>query len=368
MSRFFLMIRQQLRSTLFPYTRLFRPYLTAGPRIFQGSSSMLAGSVIGVPGPVATTRPPWTWRLSTAVGGRYRPTLVRSSPSSGAMSTRSPTTIRRLGDSSGMGSSIHPRAPAGLAHGGNGDVDHVPRLTGPGAALLMRPCRSGSRGPHSSPFGRDNRHAKPDGSDGTMELDPPDRVGLDLGRPLLDRRLAGLRVPPGAQREFLLGGGGESAAAPLPHVRAGRRCVGHGGLPLHDPVPPRAQRPSADGPVDVVVGCRSDVLVLLGGHGALPPSARGLDLGIAQARRGAHLGNLEKRGHVAVYSARFDVAPAGRAVDRLHAAHFLVDDRGHDLHVHAASDDERAALGLDGLPGEPTGPRRAPVVDRKSVV
>src|SRR2546426_6709430 len=46
------------------------------------------------------------------------------------------------------------------------------------------------------------------------------------------------------------------------HVRAGRWCVGHGGLPLHDPVPPRAQRPSADGPVDVVVGCRSDVLVL----------------------------------------------------------------------------------------------------------
>src|SRR5213592_2602460 len=123
---------------------------------------MLAGSVIGVPGPVATTRPPWTWRLSTAVGGRYRPTLVRSSPSSGAMSTRSPTTIRRLGDSSGMGSSIHPRAPAGLARGGNGDVDHVPRLTGPGAALLMRPCRSGSRGPHS-PF-----H-----SEGTTDMQSP---------------------------------------------------------------------------------------------------------------------------------------------------------------------------------------------------
>src|SRR5947207_14148120 len=67
---------------------------------------MLAGSVIGVPGPVATTRPPCTGRVSTAVGGRYRPTLVRSSPSSGAMSTRSPTTIRRLGASSGMGSSI----------------------------------------------------------------------------------------------------------------------------------------------------------------------------------------------------------------------------------------------------------------------
>src|SRR5438309_12046515 len=31
---------------------------------------MLAGSVIGVPGPVATTRPPWTWRLSTAVESR----------------------------------------------------------------------------------------------------------------------------------------------------------------------------------------------------------------------------------------------------------------------------------------------------------
>src|SRR5438034_10346285 len=40
--------------------------------------------------------------------------------------------------------------------------------------------------------------------------------------------------------------------SPLSHVRAGRRCLGHGGLPLHDPVPPRAQRPSADGPVDVV--------------------------------------------------------------------------------------------------------------------
>src|SRR5437667_10162667 len=102
---------------------------------------MLAGSVIGVPGPVATTRPPWTWRLSTAAGGRYRPTLVRSSPSSGAMSTRSPTTLRRLGNSSGMGSIIHARATDGLAHGGYGDVDHVHRFTAPGAAPLGRPCR-----------------------------------------------------------------------------------------------------------------------------------------------------------------------------------------------------------------------------------
>src|SRR5881396_1295954 len=115
------------------------------------------------------------------------------------MSTRSPTTIRRLGDSSGMGSSIHGHGsweggrwglpkrlrpfvaqggPTDLPYGGKGDVDHVPRLTGPGAALLMRPCRSGSRGPHSSPFGRDNRHAKP----GAVELDPADRVGLDLGK------------------------------------------------------------------------------------------------------------------------------------------------------------------------------------------
>src|SRR6266545_1295704 len=30
-----------------------------------------------------------------------------------------------------------------------GDVDHVPRLTGPRASLLMRACRRGSRGPHS---------------------------------------------------------------------------------------------------------------------------------------------------------------------------------------------------------------------------
>src|SRR2546427_474427 len=69
---------------------------------------MLAGSVIGVPGPVAMMRPPCTWRPSSAVAGRFNPTLVRSSPSSGAMSTRSPTTMRRLGASSGMGNSIQP--------------------------------------------------------------------------------------------------------------------------------------------------------------------------------------------------------------------------------------------------------------------
>src|SRR6266699_6306362 len=132
---------------------------------------MLAGSVIGVPGPVATTRPPWTWRLSTAVGGRYRPTLVRSSPSSGAMSTRSPTTIRRLGDSSGMGSSIHPRASAGLAHGGNGDVDHVHRLTGLGAALLMRPCRRVSADAVPPFYRHEGTQTYAKRPDGAVELD-----------------------------------------------------------------------------------------------------------------------------------------------------------------------------------------------------
>src|SRR5213596_2399757 len=44
------------------------------------------------------------------------------------------------------------------------------------------------------------RHAKPDwrGSDGAVELDSADGMGLDLGRPVLDRRLAGARVPNGA--------------------------------------------------------------------------------------------------------------------------------------------------------------------------
>src|SRR5258708_7327002 len=190
---------------------------------------MLAGSVMGVPGPVATTRPPCTCRLSMAVGGRYRPTLVRSSPSSGARSTRSPTTIRRLGASSGMGSSIHRRGAASLAHGGKGDVDHVPRLTGPRAALLMRACRSGSRGPHSSSIRKGQRHAKPDrlGPDGAVELDPPDGMGLDLGRPVLDRRLAGARVPNGAVRGFLLADrrGGLACLLSCP----GARCGGLGG-------------------------------------------------------------------------------------------------------------------------------------------
>src|SRR5690348_5182087 len=136
---------------------------------------MLAGSVIGVPGPVARTRPPWTCRVSIAVGGRYRPTLVRSSPSSGAMSTRSPTTMRRLGDSSGIRTSIlHP-----LPRRRFGDVDHVHRLTGPGAALLMRPCRRVSADavpPFMRNEGTQTYAKRPDGA---VELDSADRVGLD---------------------------------------------------------------------------------------------------------------------------------------------------------------------------------------------
>src|ERR1041384_3263249 len=63
----------------------------------HGSSSNTAGSGIGSPGPVAMIVPSWTCWVSTAVAGRYSPTLVRSSPSSGAISTRSPATSSFLG-------------------------------------------------------------------------------------------------------------------------------------------------------------------------------------------------------------------------------------------------------------------------------
>src|SRR6266571_859886 len=324
---------------------------------------MLAGSVIGVPGPVATTRPPWTWRLSTAVGGRYRPTLVRSSPSSGAMSTRSPTTIRRLGDSSGMGSSIHPRAPAGLAHGGNGDVDHVHRLTGLGAALLMRPCRRGSRGPHSPSMRKGHRHANPDwrGPDGAVELDSPDGMGLDLERPDLDRRLAGARVPNGGLRGFLLADRREGLVALLPGDGARLGRLGHVVLALHHSVPFRS-RTLSGGAAHVLVGRSAHGVVLLVRPGTFPIGVRRFDLGSAPAWRRAILAHGEEPGYVALRDARFELAPAGSAVDRVRTALVLVRHRGHDLHLHAASDDERAALGLDGLPGERAGPRRAPVV------
>src|SRR2546422_936837 len=84
--------------------------------------------------------------------------------------------------------------------------------------------------------------------------------------------------------------------------------------------------------------------------------------GLLRLGVGVFLRGPEEPGHVALRHAGFEFAPAGGALDRLHAAAVLVRHRGHHLHVHAASDDERAALGLDGLPGEPAGPRRAPVV------
>src|SRR6266566_4553818 len=175
-------------------------YLTSALWILHGSSSMLAGSVIGVPGPVAMMRPPCTWRLSSAVGGRYSPTLVRSSPSSGEISTRSPTTIRRLGvSSSRMGNSIRLR---GKAVSPDCDADHRSRLTGRRRSLSMCPGRSGVRLRHRFPRPprpvptpvREHRHATAARhcADRAVELDSPDGVGLDLGGPVVDRRLAAL--------------------------------------------------------------------------------------------------------------------------------------------------------------------------------
>src|ERR1043166_7804537 len=62
----------------------------------QGSSLFTSRLGIGSPGPVATIVPPCTAWLSIAVGGRYKPTLVRSSPSSIRTRTRSPTTSSSL--------------------------------------------------------------------------------------------------------------------------------------------------------------------------------------------------------------------------------------------------------------------------------
>src|SRR5438093_12299407 len=56
------------------------------------------------------------------------------------------------------------------------------------------------RGRHSPLHPREGtRHAKPARHlpDSAVELDPPDRLGLDLCRPALDRRLAVTGVPSG---------------------------------------------------------------------------------------------------------------------------------------------------------------------------
>src|SRR5436190_3736516 len=238
----------------------------------------------------------------------------------------------------------------------------------------MRPCRRVSADAVPPFYRHEGTQTYAKRPDGAVELDSADRVGLDLGRPVVDHRLAGVRVPHGAQRGFLLGSGGEGPAALVPHVRPRGGCVGHDDLPLYHSVPPRAHGTRADGLVDVVVGRGADGLVLLGGHGALPDRVRGLDLGAAQARRGTYLADGEEPGLVAVCAARFVVAPPRGAVARLHAAHLLVDDRGHDLHVHPPPHDVRAACRLDGVHGESPRPGGDPVVlpvhhhrgDRKS--
>src|SRR2546428_12237381 len=110
----------------------------------------------------------------------------------------------------------------------------------------MRACRSVSCGsiPRSTK-GRDRDHAKPARrrSDRTVELDSPDRVGLGLGRPLLDSRLAGVRVPVRPQRQFVLGGGRQVSVPVFPGGGARGGGGGGGGVPLSPfPLPPVSGR------------------------------------------------------------------------------------------------------------------------------
>src|SRR6478735_5697180 len=77
-------------------------------RVFHGSSSGATISATASPGPVATMRPLCTCCVSRADAGKYNPTRVRSSPSSGVISTRSPTRISCFfGNSmSGLGTGV----------------------------------------------------------------------------------------------------------------------------------------------------------------------------------------------------------------------------------------------------------------------
>src|SRR2546430_8977056 len=72
----------------------------------------------------------------------------------------------------------------------------------------MRPCRRVSADAVPPFYRHEGTQTYAKRPDGAVELDSADRVGLDLGRPVVDHRLAGVRVPHGAQRGFLLGSGG----------------------------------------------------------------------------------------------------------------------------------------------------------------
>src|SRR2546425_6387328 len=108
----------------------------------------------------------------------------------------------------------------------------------------MRACRSVSCGsiPRSTK-GRDRDHAKPARrcSDRTVELDSPNRVGLGLGWPLLDSRLAGVRVPVRPQWWLLLGGGRQVSVPVFPGGSA--RGGGGGGKCVCPPPPPSPPAP-----------------------------------------------------------------------------------------------------------------------------
>src|SRR6059036_4325907 len=70
----------------------------------------------------------------------------------------------------------------------------------------------------------------------------------------------------------------------------------------------------------VLVGCSAHGVVLLVRPGALPPGVRRLDLGSAPAGRRAAVENPEEPGHVALRDARFQLASARGALDRVRPA------------------------------------------------
>src|SRR3954447_8371085 len=113
---------------------------------FQGSSSRLVRSATASPGPVATMSPVCTCWESIAVGGRERPTRVRSSPSSGVMRTRSPTTRSCfLGNSMNSSGGSLPVSPA-LVRGHQLHDPELPGCRGEAKADLVThpPVREGA--------------------------------------------------------------------------------------------------------------------------------------------------------------------------------------------------------------------------------